>query len=164
MDAQREVSKGDWDVRGRDFETALAGPVTESIIDAARVVRFDFRNGFPNWELYRVVIAGDSLHLSWLRRWVVGFAVAYGMDGGVRRDAYSDEFACVAGWDALHVLMFGRELQPHTTSAEALGVHHKTYRRFRNAIYRRLRASLDEYWVQLVVAYRYVLKAERKLF
>lgn len=161
MDARREVSKGDWDVRGRDFETALAGPVTPSIIDADRAVRFEFRNGFPNWALYRTAIAGDDLHLAQVRNWVVAFAVAYGMDGGIKRQAYSDELACVAGWDALHILLHGRELQPHTATAEALGVHHKTYTRFRNAIYLRLRASLDEYWVQLVVAYRYVLKAER---
>lgn len=162
MEARREVSKGDWDVRGRDFETALAGPVTESIIDADRVVRFEFRNGFPNWMLYRTAIAGDDLHLVPLRQWVVAFAVVYGMDGGVRRQAYTDELACVAGWDALHVLLHGRELQPYTTTAKELDVHHDTYRRFRNAIYRRIRESLDEYWVNLVVAYRAVLKAERK--
>lgn len=159
-----EVSKGDWDVRGRDFETALAGPVTPSIVDADRVVRVEFRNGFPNWMLYRTAIAGDDLHLTKLREWVVAFAVVYAQDGGIRRQAYSDELACIAGWDALHILLHGRELQPHTTLAERLGVHHKTYQRFRNAVYLRLRASLDEYWVQMVVAYRAVLKADRKFY
>lgn len=164
MEARKEVSKGDWDVRGRDFETALAGPVTPSIIDADRAVRAEFRNGFPNWLMYRTAIAGDDLHMSALRRWVVAFAVVYGMDGGVKRQTYSDELACVAGWDALHILLHGRQLQPASVTADELRVHSQTYTRFRNAIYRRLRESLDEYWCQLVVAYRYVLKAERKVF
>jgi len=160
----REVSKGDWDVRGKDYETALAGPVTESIIDADRVVRVDFRNGFPNWMLYRTVIAGDRLFVARLRLWAVAFAVVYGMGGGVRKEAYSDELAALAAWDALFILMHGRELQPYTVSAEQLGVDPKTYKRFRNRVYLRLRASLDEYWIALVVAYRHVLKAERKVF
>lgn len=159
----REVSKGDWDVRGKDYETALAGPVTESIIDADRVVRVEFRNGFPNWMLYRTVIAGDRLFVSKLRLWAVAFAVVHGMDGGIRRAAYSDELAAVAAWDALNILMHGRELQGHTITAAELGVDPKTYQRFRNMVYLRLRASLDEYWCQLVVAYRHVLKAEKKV-
>lgn len=159
----REVSKGDWDVRGKDYETALAGPVTESIIDADRVVRCEYRNGFPNWAIYRTVIAGDRLFVTRLRHWVVAFAVAYGMEGGIKRSAYSDELAAVAAWDALFILMHGRQLQPYTVAAEALGVDPKTYQRFRNRLYLRLRASLDEYWIQMVVAYRAVLKAERKV-
>ena len=159
----REVSKGDWDVRGRDYETALAGGVTAAIIDADRVVRFEFRNGFPNWDLYRTVIAGDRLFVTRLRQWAVAFAIAYGMDGGIKRHAYSDELATVAAWDALYILMHGRQLQPHTVTAEALDVDPKTYQRFRNRVYLRLRASLDEYWCQLVVAYRHILKAERKI-
>jgi len=159
----REVSKGDWDVRGKDYETALAGPVTESIIDADRVVRCEYRNGFPNWMLYRTVIAGDGLFVTRLRLWAVAFAVVYGMGGGVRREAYSDELAAVAAWDALFILMHGREVQPYTVSAAQLGVHESTYKRFRNRLYLRMRASLDEYWIQMVVAYRHVLKAERKV-
>jgi len=161
---ERKEAQGDWDVRGKDYETALAGPVTESIIDADRLVRLDFRNGFPNWMMYRTVIAGDSLFVGRLRLWVVAFAVVYAMDGGVRRQTYSNDLATVAAWDALFILMHGRELQPHTVSAEALGVDPKTYKRFRNDLHRRLRVSLDEYWINLVVAYRHVLKAERKVF
>lgn len=163
MDAQREASKGDWDIRGKDYETALCGQVTDSIIDADRVVRVEFRNGFPNWMLYRTVIAGDSLYVTRLREWAVAFAVVYGMDGGVRRGAYSDELAALAAWDALHILMHGRQIQPYTVTADALGVGHETYRRFRNRVYLRMQGSLDEYWRQLVVAYRHVLKAQRRI-
>lgn len=158
-----ERASGDWDLRGPDFDTALIGPVTESIIDADRLVRLDWQNGFPNWRLYRCAIAGDSLGLVELREWVTAFSVVYAQGGGVKRQVYSDELACVAGWDALCIVLTTRELQPHTTTAEALGVHHATYKRLRNAIARRLRGSLDEYWVRLGAAYRHVILYERKV-
>ncbi len=154
---------GDWDVRGPDFDTALIGPVTESIIDADRLVRLDWKNGFPNWYLYRVALAGDSLGMDPLRTWCVAFSVAYCQDGGVRRSAYTDELACVAAWDALHIVMHKRPIQPHTVTAEALGVHHKTYRRLRDSLAARLGASLDEYWIRLGAAYRHVILFERRV-
>ncbi len=155
-------ARGDWDIRGKDAETALAGEITGSIISTAWRVNAEFDNGFPNWGLYRAAIAGDSLYTSRLREWVVAFAVAHGESGGVRKDAYSDELACVAGWDALHIVIHMRELQPHTVTADALGVHHKTYRRFRDSLARRMLASLREYMVRMVVTFPEVLRDERK--
>lgn len=152
-----------YDQRGPDFDTALIGPVTASIIDADRLVRAEWRNGFPNWCLYRSALAGDALYVARLRHWAVAFSVAYCVSGGVKRHAYTDELACVAGWDALHMLLWSRELQPYSVTADALGVHHKTYRRLRDALYRRLRASLDEYWIRLGAAYRHVILYERKV-
>lgn len=155
-------SGGDWDLRGPDLDTMLVGPVYASIIDADRLIRTEWRNGFPNWALYRTALAGDSLHLAGLRKWVVAFSVAYCKAGGVKRHAYSDELACVAGWDALHMLVHVREMAPYTTLAAALGVDPKTYKRLRNGLYARLRASLDEYWVRLTIAFRQVVFCERK--
>lgn len=140
----------------------LIGPVFDSIIDADRLVRTEFRNGFPNWALYRTCLAGDTLYLPALRRWVVAFTVAYCQSGGIKRQAYSDELAAVAAWDALHMLIFCRQMQPYSETAAALGVHHKTYRCLRDTIYARLRASLDEYWIQLSAAFRHVVLYERK--
>jgi hypothetical protein len=153
---------GDWDLKGPDFDTMLIGPVFGTIIDADRLVRAEWRNGFPNWALYRTCLAGDTLHTTALRQWVVAFTVAYCMAGGIKRQAYSDELAAVAGWDALHMLIHNRPMQPYSTTADALGVHHKTYRCLRDTIYARLRASLDEYWIQLTAAFRYVVFYERK--
>ena len=160
MDAQ-EV--GDYDLRGPDFDTALVGSVTERIIDADRLVRLDWKdNSFPNWELYRTALAGDSLYLTRLRQWAVAFSVAYCTTGGIKRHAYSDELACVAAWDALHVTLYRRPLDCYTTLAERLGVHHRTYRRLRDSLARRMLASLDEYWIRLSAAYRHVILYERK--
>lgn len=153
---------GDYDVRRPDFDTILVGPVFESIIDADRLVRLEWKNGFPNWELYRTAMAGDSMYMVRLRQWCVAFSVAYCMEGGVRRDAYSDELAAVAAWDALNMLILSRQMQPHTVTAEMLGVHHKTYRRLRDTLYARLRASMDEYWIRLTCAFRQVVLYERK--
>ena len=153
---------GDYDLRGPDYDTALIGAVCPQIIDADRLVRLEWRNGFPNWAMYRCALAGDSLGLTGLRQWVVAFTVAYCADGGVRRDAYSDELAAVAGWDALHMLLHSRPMQPYSVTADALGVHHKTYRCLRDTIYARLKASLDEYWIRLTCAIRQVVLYERK--
>lgn len=153
---------GDYDLRGTDFETLLIGPITELITDADRLVRMEWRNGFPNWWLYRTAQAGDTLYIGRLRDWVVAFTVAYATTGGVKRQAYTDELACVAGWDALHMLMHNRQMQPYTVTAEQLDVHHKTYRCLRDTIYARIKASMDEYWIQLGCAVRQVSLYNRR--
>ena len=152
---------GCWDLKGPDFETVLIGPVNATIIDADRLVRLDWRNGFPNWDMYRVALAGDSLLGDRLREWSVAFSVAYCTTGGVKRQSYSDELAAVAAWDALHMLVHSRQMQPYTQTADSIGVHHKTYLRLRNSLYRRMKASLDEYWVRLSVAFRQVYLHEK---
>lgn len=150
------------DQKGPDPETLLIGPITTAIIDADRLVRMDWSNGFPNWAMYRTALAGDSVQLPALRRWVVAFSVAYCTAGGVRRSVYSDELACVAAWDALHMLLVTRELQPYTTTAAKLKVHHKTYRRLRDALYLRMKSSLDAYWDRLCIAHRQVRLYDRE--
>lgn len=152
---------GDWDVRGQDFDTALVGPVTPTIIDADRLVRLEWKNGFPNWMLYRSALAGDSLYLSRLRHWAVAFSVAYCTTGGMKKSAYSEETACVAAWDALHMVLFRRQIQPYAETAEALGVHHSTYKRLRSHLYVSMAGSLDEYWIRLGAAYRHIILYER---
>jgi hypothetical protein len=156
------VEVGDYDLRTVDFETVLIGPVTELVADAGRLAALEFRNGFPNWWIYRTCQAGDTLHTSRLRDWVVAFTIAYATTGGVRRDAYSDELAYAAGLDALHMLMHSKPMQPYTVTADALGVHHKTYRCLRDTIYARLKASMDEHWIQLGSAIRQVALYNRR--
>jgi hypothetical protein len=160
MDARLDL--GDYDYRGREAEKALAGEITGTTISAAWRVRADWRNGFPCWDMYRAAIAGDSLHLRRLREWTVAFAIVTATDGAVRPSVYSEEFACVAAWDALSIFLWRRELQPYTVTAEALGLHHKTYRRFRDMLARRLEASHNEYFDRLVKAYHDARKDERR--
>jgi hypothetical protein len=54
-------------------------------------------------------------------------------------------------------------MQPYTITADALGVHHKTYRCLRDTVYARLRASMDEYWIRMQVAIRQVAIRERNI-
>lgn len=150
-----------YDLRGQDSETALIGPITATTIDADRLVRVDFRNGMPNWMLYRTALAGDSLYLAKLRHWTIAFTWALALSS-VRRSRLTDELIGCAALDALSIVLYTRELQPHTVTAQAIGVHHKTYRRLRDGVARRLKASLDEYWIRLIMAYREVSKYERK--
>ena len=154
---------GCYDQKGPDFDTALIGPVTASIIDADRLVRLEWKNGFPNWMMYRTALAGDTLYRTRLRWWAVAFAVAYCTSGGVKRHAYSDELACAAAWDALYMLLTNREPDaPVYKTAEALGVTPKTYRRLRDHLFASMKGSMDEYWIRLGAAYRHVFLYERK--
>ena len=150
-----------YDLRGKDTETALIGPITARIIDADRMVRLDFRNGFPNWMLYRTALAGDALYLAKLREWTIAFTWVLAAHG-VKRKTITDELVGCAALDALSIVLYTRELQPYTVTADSIGVHHKTYRRLRDGVARRLKLSLNEYWIRLIVAYGYILNYERK--
>ena len=154
--------QGDWDIRGRDTETVLIGEITDSIIGADARVRAEHDPTFPVWSMYRVCLAGDMLLFRSLREWVVAFSIAYASTGGVKQSVYSDELACVAGWDALYMLMYARQMQPYTVTADELGVHHKTYKRLRDTIYSRIYFALSDYWPRLIIAYLDVKRDERK--
>lgn len=150
-----------FDIRGKDTETYLVGPITSQIIDADRLVRVDWANGFPNWMLYRTALARDSLYLPKLRHWIIAFTWVYAIDGGVRRSAITDELIGCAALDALSMLIFTRTLGDYSVIAKDIGVNKDTYKRFRNKVYKRLAVSLDEYWTRLTVAVREVGKYER---
>src|SRR5690606_25001322 len=96
---------GDWNVRGRDAETALVGPITATIIDADRRVRAEWSNGFPNWAMYRAAYCGDAIYQPQVRAWCVAYAIAYCEAGGVRKGMPADEIGCLAGWDAFYALL-----------------------------------------------------------
>lgn len=151
---------GDYDLRGPDFETILVGPITATIIDADRLIREDWSNGFPNWAMYRCIYAGDEHYATRLREWCVAFAVAYCEAGGLRK--YTDELACLAAWDAYHALRNRKWIASGADIAEVAGVDPKTYRKLRGALYASLKASLDEYWIRIQIAYRQVVLMERR--
>lgn len=150
-----------YDLRGKDTETNLVGPITSQIIDADRLVRTDFRNGMPNWMLYRTALAGDSIYLPKLRHWVIAFAWVVAVNGGVKRRAITDEFIGAAAMDVLSMLLFNQPLAEYSVIAKRLEMSKDTYKRFRDKLYRRLSASLNEYWIRLILAYGEVKKYER---
>mgnify|MGYP003575003126 CR=1 FL=1 len=151
----------DYDLRGLDFETYLVGPVTDKIIDADREVRLEWSNGFPNWEAYRSVLAGDSLHRETVRQWCVAFAVAAAESGVVRAGLPVEEMGTLAGWDTYYALHHKRWVVAGQDIADVAGVDPKTYRKLRGYVYGRCRGSLDEYWVRLQVAVRQVWMRDR---
>lgn len=150
-----------YDLRGPDFETLLVGPVTATIIDADRLVRTEWRNGFPNWAMYRCILAGDTHLRQTVREWAVAFAIGACADGVVSRKAASDEFACLAGWDAYHALLTGDWVASGADIAEVAEVDPKTYRKLRGYVFSRMQASLGEYWIRMQVAFRQVALMER---
>ena len=174
-------AQGDWDLRGRDWETVLVGPVTESVINADWQVRngtgcrWDWdnevfvpgpdawSNGFPNWELYRVSIAGDDHLARKLADWCIAFAVAFMESGGVQKRTASDEFAVFVGWDCLTRLRTRHWIASGDDMAADLGIAPKTYRRFRNAVMARLSASLGEYWARLQIGIRQAALIDRRI-
>jgi hypothetical protein len=156
--AQEAPEVGCYDLRGPDFETALIGAVTASVIDADRLVRLEWRNGFPNWGMYRVALAKDELLDRDVRDWVIAFGLRVG-EAVVRPRAYTEELACAAALDAWEMLRVNREVLPYSVVAGRLGVDPKTYKRLRDLLHRMMRASLDEYWIRLGAAYRHVFLA-----
>lgn len=160
---------GDYDLRGPDFETLLIGPVTELVGDADRQIRrstehggLGFHNGFPNWELYRVIYCGDHHLCERLRNWCVAYAIAYCETGGVRTGLPADEIGCLAGWDAYYALQNHKWLIAGMDVADVAGVDPKTYRKVRNHVYTAMNASLNEYWDLLGIAIRQVARAYRQ--
>ena len=153
---------GDYDLRGRDIDTCMIGEIHGTLIDAARLADIEFRNGFPNWELFRTVYCAETLHVPMLKRWVHEFAIAHCLDGGVRREIFSPTLAGIAGLDALYLLIYLQPMLPHTVLAEGIGVSAKAYLRLRNAIRDRLSESLNVYFMHLGAAYRQTLIYERR--
>lgn len=152
-------SVGDYDLKTPDFETLLVGGVTARIMDADRLVRTEWANGFPNWLMYRCALAGDTVGRRALLDWCQMFAVAYAETGGMRKP--DETAACMAGRDAFVALLTTRWGAPADEMAAALCIAPKTYRKLRGAIYARLKVSLDEYWVRMQIAMRQVALLER---
>lgn len=159
------VEVGDYDLRGPDFETLLVGPITGTIIDADRLVREGpeaWANGFPNWTIYRCALAGDDHLRERLRIWCVAFAIA-SLDTGARsRLRASDELGALLGWDTYTALLTTRWAITVEDVEDVAEVTGKTYRKLRNQLFRRLRASLDEYWVRLQIGMRQAALLERR--
>lgn len=150
----------DYDLRGQDYETQLVGPITDSIIDADRLARLEHRNGFPNFALYRLVLAGDRAYLPSVRQWWVLFAIEW-CRGNMRR-GFSADLATVAAWDSLQRVMDPkRPIVAADDAAGALGVELETYTRTRNELRAILAAALSSYWSVMGITYRVVRAAER---
>ena len=147
---------GDYDKRGPDFETFLIGGITSAHIDADRLVRQEWSNGFPNWQMFRAVDCGDSLYRPEVRAWCVAYAIAYCEAGGVRQGMPAEEIGCLAGWDAYYALMNHKWLIAGMDVADVAGVDPKTYRKVRNHVYAAMQASLRHYWNELNIAIRRV--------
>jgi len=152
---------GDYDLRGLDFETYLVGPVTDKIIDADRLVRSRYNNGFPNWVLYRTVYAGDTHLRTQLRDWCVAYSIAVAESGFVRKGLPAEEMGCLAGWDAYYRLLNHRWVVGGQDIADVAGVDPKTYRKLRNYVYAANLLSLQDYFVELQIAVRQVWKEDR---
>lgn len=161
MGEAKAISTGCWDDRGLDFETYLIGAVTEKVIDADRLVREEWSNGFPNWALYRTCYAGDTHLQTQLRDWCVAHAISAAESGLVRKGLPAEEMGALAGWDCYYALSRHRWVVAGQDIADVAGVDPKTYRKLRNRIYASNKASLEEYWVRLQVAVRQVWMRDR---
>ena len=155
--------QADYTNKTLDFETYLAGAITDKIIDADRLVRSEWNNGFPNWALYRTCLAGDTNMSRQLREWCVAYAVAAAEAGVVRTGLPVEEMGALAGWDCYYALNNHRWLVAGQDIADVAGVDPKTYRKLRNYVYAANRASLDEYWIRMQVAVRQVWMQDRML-
>lgn len=145
---------GDYDLRGVDFDTVLIGPVTSVVIDADRLAREAWDNGFPNWIMYRAVYCGDALYGPRLRDWCVAYAIAHCEAGGVRKGLPAEEIGCLVGWDVYYALLNHMWIIAGMDVADVAGVDPKTYRKVRNRVLKVMRASMADYWAELGIAIR----------
>ena len=151
---------GDWDLRGRDYETELVGPITDAIIDADRLARAEHRNGFPNFALYRLIMCGDRMYLEHVRHWWVLFAIEWCRNR--MRGSFSEDLATIAAWDSLQRVMDpARPILSWPEVSESLGVHCRDYVRVRDGLTAILYAAVGEYWNWLGITYRVVRRFER---
>ena len=154
---------GDYALRGKGAEDRLIGPIDDRIIDTDALVRRRCGTGsIPTWDLYRAGICGDTHVVPRLKLWAVGFASAYAEAGGVRADARSEALYGVAGLDALYRVLYGVEACDDPRGGFAVsaaeggrlcGTTDKTYARLRMTLFRVWRASLHDYFAEMVVAY-----------
>ncbi|MHC9085356.1 hypothetical protein ACYX7E_09990 [Luteimonas sp. RIT-PG2_3] len=157
-----KMEHGDYDLRGVDFETQLCGQITDTIIDADRLARLEHNNGFPNFALYRLVLAGDRQYLPAVRKWWVLFALEWCRTN--MRSGYSEELATVAAWDSLQRAMDpSRPILVADEVAADLGVSLPTYLRARQNLSQVLGAVISSYWAWLQTTYRVVKAAERRV-
>lgn len=161
---EQAAQVGDYDLRAPDFETVLVSRLTGSIGDADRMIRRGGRrddpwqNGFPNFEMYRTFLAGDTHLRQQVSDWCIAFGVAFALDKGLK--AGDRELAGVyAGQDTYRWLLEQRWEHGEGVAA-AIGITPKSYRRFRDATLERHRASLREYWLRLQFAMLQVRIAE----
>lgn len=154
---------GDWDLRGRDYETELVGPIRDQVIDADRLVRKRrWRYGMPVWEMYRAAYCGDYNSIVAVKQAAIRFAAAYGDAGGVRSDARSDELYGIAGLDAAYRLIYGKWMISEREGGRLCNVHNATYDRFRTTVWRVLNAMLQDYWSEMISAYIALASEYRK--
>lgn len=162
IDGYQPTPKGgtDFDTRGQDYETQLVGRITDTIIDADRLARLEHRNGFPNFAMYRLVLAGDRAYLPSVRQWWVLFSIEWCRNH--MRGAYSEELATIAAWDSLQRTMDPpRPILAAPEVADSLGVQCKDYVRVRDNLAAILSAALRVYWDWMNVTYRVVRRTER---
>lgn len=157
------MTTGDYDLRGQDYETQLVGPITDTVIDAARLARAEHDNGFPNFAMFRLILAGDMAYLRPVRQWWVLFSIEWCRSHMGR--AYSEELATVAAWDSLQRVLYPRRDEWRLSAQEAaddLGVELETYTRARNSLKSILGAALQVYSNLLCATYRLARHLERK--
>lgn len=153
--------QADYALRGRDYDTELVGPITDDIIDAARLCRVEYENGFPGFPIYRLLLCGDLGYLVPVRQWWVLFSIEWCRRN--MRDAFSEELATVAAWDSLQRTMDPvRPILSATETAESLGVDKEQYIRARRALHGILGSVLKHYWTAIGAMYRIVVAANRK--
>lgn len=153
---------GDYDLRGRDYETELCGQITDTIIDADRLASIEHKNGFPNFAIYRLVLAQDRQYLPAVRQWWVLFSIEWCRNQ--MRGGYDEDVAVNAAWDSLaRVVAPNKALHPSRSAvAGMLGVDDESFRYLSGNLEKILLASIDLYWDWLQVSYRVTRLLERK--
>lgn len=164
MDERTEAQGGTeapgcWDIRGPGLDAAFSGRLSDTALSAIQWTDKQFDRRFPGWELYRTVIAGDSIFWRGLEAYAILMARA--VTRSTRRTGHPtvamrarrNAWIAQAGRDALFIAVTGKPPVGINERSASLGVSNGVYQRVRDAVAGGMCIGLETYRAMLFVNY-----------
>lgn len=146
MDA-REVSKGDWQIKGRDLRQLFAGfgriPLNDSAIWSLSLAQSTMPNNHVGYQAWITMVADTDCHGEHLADWVKSLARALAtlrpLMGRKRRDvlvkSYRQDWGDQAALDGLQIALYGaNKVEGYDARANAFGCRWQAYKRIRDLV------------------------------
>lgn len=157
---------GDWDIRGIGLDAAFIGQLSDTGLTATLWTREQFDSRFPGWELYRTVVAGDTLHWRKLRAYAIGMARAVSRTKRktghpvIRASLRRNDWLSAAGEDALYTVVHGKQPATIVSRAEHYEIDPELYTRVFKFVAGGMSIGLETYRAMLFVNYMRVRRAD----
>lgn len=143
----REVSKGDWDIRGADIRQLFAAfgriPLNDSAIWSLSLASSTMPPNHIGYQAWITMVADSDCHGESLADWVKSLARALAtlrpVMGRKRRDvlvkSYRPEWGDQAALDGLQIALYGPgKVESYDARANAFGCRWQAYKRIRDLV------------------------------